>query len=346
VAPRFRVALSWDFVGPHGELIWGEDLGLGHLDAASELVDYHVMAGSDREIKAEQIADCDGLILLAPRVTPRTFERGADRLVVIGRHGVGYDSVDVAACTANDVALFITPQTSRHPVAASALTFILALSRRALEKDRIVRQGRWTERHQFIGHEIQGRTLGIIGLGNIGRELVRLVAPFAMRVIAYDPNVEQESAPPGVILASLEQLLQESDFVSIHCLLTERTHHLLNDTTLRLMKPGAYLINLARGPIVDQAALTRVLVERRIAGAALDVFDPEPIQSDDPLLRLDNVLFSPHTAAVSFEGFRDATVADCLGILEAARGHLPENVVNREVVERPGFQQKLARFLR
>jgi phosphoglycerate dehydrogenase-like enzyme len=226
------------------------------------------------------------------------------------------------------------------------LTFILTLSRRVIEKDRLVREGRWAERHQYIGHEIQGKTLGIIGLGSIGRELVRLVAPFEMKLLAHEPYLLSGSQSKGVRMVSLEQLLRESDYVSLHCPLTEGTRHLLNDATLRLMKRGAYLINLARGPIIDQAALAKILAERRLGGAALDVFDLEPIKPDDPLLTLDNVLLSPHTAAVSVEGFLAATLLDCEEMLRAARGEVPDNIVNREVLKRADFQAKLARFRR
>jgi phosphoglycerate dehydrogenase-like enzyme len=346
VGGRFRVVLSWDFVDSNGDLVWGEDLGVDQLKAAPDLVEWDIMKASGQEITPAHIVNCDGLILLALRVTANTFSSGAKHLTIIGRHGVGYDSVDVAACTANGVALFTTPQTSRHPVATAALTFILTLSRRVIEKDRLVREGRWTQRNQCIGHEIREKTLGIIGLGNIGQELVRLVAPFEMKILAHDPYLLSGSEPKGVRMVSLEQLLRESDYVSLHCPLTERTRHLLNDSSLRLMKRDSYLINLARGPIIDQVALARLLAERRIAGAALDVFDPEPIKPDDPLLTLDNVLLSPHTAAVSVEGFLAATLLDCKQMVRAARGEVPDNIVNREVLKRADFQAKLARFQR
>ena len=293
---RFAVRLSWDFVGPNGERVWGDDLGMGPLDVEPDLVEWSILQGSGREIGPEHIADCDGLVLLTSRVTERTFERGAERLTIVGRHGVGYDSVNVAACTAHDVALFITPESSRHPVAAAAVTFILALSRRVLEKDQLVRAGRWADRQGYVGHEIQRKTLGIIGLGNIGREVVRLLAPFEMRVLAHDPFLAPDRVPAGVELVPLETLLRESDYVSIHCLLTPETHHLIGDAALSMMKPTAHLINLARGPIVDQVALTAALSSRQIAGAALDVFDPEPIRPDDPLLALDNVICDTITA--------------------------------------------------
>jgi phosphoglycerate dehydrogenase-like enzyme len=340
----FEVGLSEDFVGPRGELVWGPDLGVGPLEAAPDLVSWRILAGSRQRIEARHVAEVDGLVLLAARLPADAFAAGAPRLAVVGRHGVGYDAVDVEACTANDVALFTTPASSRHPVAAAALAFVLALSRRVLEKDRIVRRGRWSERATIVGHEIQARTLGIVGLGNIGRELVRLVAPFEMRVLAHDPYLAPARAPPGVELVPLDELLRRADFVSLHCPLTEQTRHLIDARALALMKPEAYLINLARGPIVDGAALHDALAGRRIAGAALDVFDPEPPRPDDRLLALDNVLLSPHTAAVSVEGFRDATLLDCAGMLKAARGEVPDDVVNRAVLDRPGFQAKLARF--
>jgi phosphoglycerate dehydrogenase-like enzyme len=342
----FEVGFSEDFVGPRGELVWGPDLGVGPLEAAPELVSWRILPGSRGQIGPEHLAAVDGLVLLAPRLPASAFVGAEPRVLVVGRHGVGYDAVDVDACTANDVALFTTPASSRHPVAAAALSFLLALSRRVREKDLIVRERRWPERAALVGHEIQARTLGIVGLGGIGRELVRLVAPFEMRILAHDPYLALDRAPAGVELVPLAHLLREADFVSLHCPLTDQTRHLIDAAALALMKPGAYIINLARGPIVVGAALHEALASGRIAGAALDVFEPEPPRADDPLLSLDNVLLSPHTAAVSVEGFRDATLLDCAGMLKAARGEVPDDVVNRAVLERPGFQAKLARFLR
>jgi phosphoglycerate dehydrogenase-like enzyme len=341
---RFRIGFSGDFLNEQGACALG-DIGLELLDQAANQVEYSFLENRPPAIRPEQIADLDGLVLFALHADASTFAQGAKRLVGIGRFGVGYDSVDVAACTANDVALFTTPSASRHPMAAASLAYLLALGKQLFSKDRLVRENRWAERGTVQGVELQRKTLGIIGLGNIGREVVRLVAPFEMRVLAYDPYVAAEQARGlGVELVRLPALLEQADFVCIHAALTEETRGMINATALALMKPTAYLVNLARGPIIDQRALAEALAARRIAGAAIDVFEIEPCASDDPLLSLDNVLLAPHTAGITRDFTRGMGVVDCEGMLALARGELPEHVVNKEVLERPGFRAKLARF--
>jgi phosphoglycerate dehydrogenase-like enzyme len=224
--------------------------------------------------------------------------------------------------------------------------FMLALAKRLPEQDRVTRAGRWDRQAAVMGSEIEGRTLGIIGLGHSGRELVRLVAPFRMCVLGYSPHADRDlAAALGVRLVSLDELLRESDFVSLHCRLTAETHRMLRGEQLELMKPTAYLVNVARGELIDQAALVSVLRERRIAGAALDVFEHEPLPVDDPLIQLDNVILAPHLSCSTSDIWRVTGRAMAEGMLRAACGEVPENVVNREVLERPGFHAKLARFI-
>ncbi|MGH2522636.1 MAG: NAD(P)-dependent oxidoreductase [Anaerolineales bacterium] len=339
----FHAAFSRDFLNDAGELAYG-DIGLSLLDQ-SPRVSYRFLDGYTQVVTPEQIAEVDALVVIYPHVTPETFERGAGRLAFIGRCGVGYDRIDVAACTANDVALTNAPQAMRLPTASGALTLMLVLSKRLMELERLTRQGRWDLRAGVQSIELPGRTLGIVGLGNSGRELARLVAPFEMRVIAYSPHADLEQARQlNVQLVSLETLLREADFVCLHCRLTDETRGLIGARELALMKPAAYLINMARGPVVDHAALVAALAERRIAGAGLDVFHTEPLPPDDPITQLDNVVVAPHWLAGTRDAFLYAGRTNCEAILRAARGELPENIVNREVIDRPGFQKKLARF--
>ena len=193
---------------------------------------------------------------------------------MIGRSGAGYDKIDLDACTENGVAVFNAPLALNHSTASSALLFMLALAKRLFEQDRLTRQGRWDRQADVLGAEIFGRTLGIVGLGHSGRELVRLVAPFEMKVIAYSPHADREQARSlGVVLTSLPDLLRQADFVSLHCRLTEATRGLITADLLALMKPSAYFINVARGELVDHAALATALRNRKIAGAGLDVFE-------------------------------------------------------------------------
>jgi phosphoglycerate dehydrogenase-like enzyme len=222
---------------------------------------------------------------------------------------------------------------------------MLALVKRLPQQERIVRAGRWDLQANVMGSELEGRTLGILGLGHSGRELVRLVAPFDMGLLAYSPHADPAvAAALGVRLTTLEEVLRTSDFVSLHSRLTEATRHLLGAAQLALMKPSAYLVNVARGELIDQAALVAALRERRIAGAGLDVFEVEPLAPDDPLLGLDNVILTPHWSASTSDVWAATGAAMAEGMLRAACGLVPANVVNPEVLDRSAFRAKLARF--
>jgi phosphoglycerate dehydrogenase-like enzyme len=222
---------------------------------------------------------------------------------------------------------------------------MLALAKRLPEQERLVRAGRWDRQAAVLGSEILGRTVGIVGLGHSGRELLRLLAPFAMRVLAYSPRADPALAlAQGVRLVELDVLLAESDFVSLHCRLTAETRGLIGARQLALMKPSAFLINIGRGELVDQPALVAALRDRTIAGAGLDVFDVEPLPVDDPLVRLDNVILTPHWLASTTDVWAATGRAMAEGILRAARGEPPENIVNPEVLDRAEFVRKLARF--
>lgn len=296
-----------------------------------------IFAWSVRRDRAEVADEYDALLVLAPHVTAHTVD-ACRRLSLIARFGVGYDNVDVDACTRNAVMLSITPDGVRRPVATSALAFLLALSHKLFTKDRLTRTGRWQEKLDYMGIGLTGRTLGVIGLGNIGRELFRLAAPLEMRHAAFDPYAS------AIELVALDSLLTEADFVVVCCALTADTHHLLDRRRLRLMKPTAFLINIARGPIIDQAALTEALTERSIAGAALDVFKTEPVSSNEPLLQLDNVIVAPHAIAWTDELFLGNGIAACQSILDVALGRIPRHIVNREVLDRPALLAKLGQF--
>jgi D-3-phosphoglycerate dehydrogenase len=339
----FRVGLTRDFLNPQGQIAFG-DIGLSLLDAAPH-IQREFLRDDVPELTPELIADYDALLVLAPRVTARSLA-GSQRLAVIARFGVGYDSVDVAACTRAGVALTITPDGVRRPVAVSALTFLLALSHKLLIKDQLTRAGRWAEKLNYMGQGVTSRTLGVIGLGNIGREIFQLAAPLQMRHLAADPFATVDQArSAGAELVDLETLLRQSDYVIVCCALTEGTRHLINAQRLALMKPTGYLINVARGPIVDQQALTAALKQNRIAGAGLDVFEHEPVDPADPLLALDNVIVAPHALCWTDECFKGNGESAIHSILDIAAGRLPKHVVNREVLETPAFREKLNRYL-
>ena len=323
----FRIGLTRDFLKPDGSIGFG-DIGLSLFDAVPNIA-WDFLPQNQAVLSPDQIADYDGLLVLASKVTADTLA-GADRLSVIARFGVGYDNVDVPACTDAGVMLTITPDGVRRPVAVSAITLILALTHKLLIKDRLTRDGRWNEKLNYMGQGVRGRTLGVIGVGNIGREVFQLAAPFEMRHLGFDPFLT--SPILGMELVSLEKLLQESDYLVICCALTPETHHLLNADRLKRMKPNAYLINVARGPIVDQAALTIALSTGQIAGAGLDVFDVEPIVPPDPLLQLENVILSPHAICWTDECFTNIGRSACQSLIDVASGKIPDHVVNRDVL--------------
>jgi D-3-phosphoglycerate dehydrogenase len=339
----FRIGLTRDFLNPDGTVGLG-DIGLGLL-AGKPGIEHEFLAENTRELRADQIRGYDALAVLAPRVSAATLE-GADRLAVIARYGVGYDSVDVPACTAHGVALTITPDGVRRPVALVVMTFILALAHRLFEQDRAIRAGEgWSRKLELMGYGLTGKKLGLIGLGNIGGEVVRLAKPLDLVPIAYDPYVDPaRAAELGVELVDLDTLLATADFAVVLCALTPETRHLLDAERLALMKPTAFLINTARGPIVDQAALTEALRERRIRGAALDVFEQEPIDAGDPLLALDNVIATPHALCWTDEWAYITGQSAMESMLAIAAGNVPRYVVNKEVVDVPAFQEKLRRF--
>jgi len=343
----YNIGFTRDFLTADGELTY-QDIGLDLLDAAPG-VSRHFFTHHEPIVSPEQIRDCDALIALTPQCTAETF-RGAERLLVIERFGVGYDMVDVAACTEAGVALCITVGAVNHSVAESIITWMLALSHRVPAKDRLLREGGWQERAHYMGSELRDRTLGVIGLGGIGGALVEMLRGFGMQPpVAYDPYAREEHAAQlGVRLLPLDELLRTSDFVSVNCPLNDQTRNLLGEHELALMKPDAYLINTARGGIVNEAALTSALREGRLAGAGIDVFEKEPVtEAGHPLAEFENVLLAPHSIAWTNELFRDIGRRACETVLAFSRGEPPERyVVNREVLQRDNFQKKLAKFQR
>jgi phosphoglycerate dehydrogenase-like enzyme len=339
----FRVALSGDFRKADGSPTF-PDFDLAPLRAAPNVEMAYL--DSANPVRADQLEDYDALILLAHRFDAVSVPRSG-RLAVVARFGVGYDTVDVPACTAADIALAITPDGVRRPVAVSIITFILALTGKMMVKDRLARMGPpgFAARGAHMGVGLVGKTLGSLGVGNIGAEMFRLAKPFDMKFIAHDPYADKAvAAELGIELVPLEELFARSDILCVNCPLTPDTHHIVNAQRLALMKPTAYFINTARGPIVDQKALTLVLSEGRIAGAGLDVFEQEPTDPDDPLFKLDNIICAPHALCWTDQCFAGNGAADIAAVLAVMRGEVPRGVVNRDVLARPGFKQKLEAF--
>jgi phosphoglycerate dehydrogenase-like enzyme len=325
VADGFRIGVTRDIRREDGTSMY--DLSL--LNDAGLAWDF--LPETVRVLRPGDLEGLDALVCFMPRA-PREAIANADRLRLLARLGVGYDSVDVGACAEHGVLVTITPDGVRRPMASAAMAFILALAHRLPQKDRQVRAGSF-DRFAFGGTGLGGRTLGLIGVGNVGSDLVQLVRPWAMRVIAHDPYAP--SPPAGVELVELETLLGESDLAVVLCPLTDETRGLLNADRLALMKPTAFLVNIARGPIVDQRALTEALLEGRLAGAAVDVFDREPVDPEDPLLELENVILSPHAIGLTDEIYRASGQSASRSVIAVADGRVPDYVVNREALSHP-----------
>jgi phosphoglycerate dehydrogenase-like enzyme len=338
----FRVGFSADFLRDDGALAF-PDLGLSLLDGVEGL-EYEFLREYRAEYSPGQLSAYDVMISLKPRVTAESLQ-GAARLCAIGRCGVGYDNVDLNACTQRGIAVYITPQGVVRPVAESILLLVLALSHRLLQKDRLVRDGRWAESTLSLGREPRDRVVGTIGLGNIATEAIRLLRALDVRrFLAFDPYASPQRARElDVQLVSLDELLRQSDYVLVNCPLTPETRGLLGHDQFALMKADAVLINTARGPIVNQSALTEALLTGRIAGAGLDVFESEPLSPDSPLAKMENVILTSHSIAWTEELFRDMGRIDCEGALAVYRGEPPKHIVNPQVMENPLFLEKLAR---
>lgn len=337
---KFRVGLTRDFLTPSGEVALG-DIGLEKIKNTPG-ISVEFFAEHLPEVTPAQIAGYDAIISLAPRYTQAALATANSRLSCLARFGVGYDMVDVEALTEHDIMLTITPDGVRRPMATAVITLLLALAHELFAKDRLVREGKWQERTNIKATGLTGRTFGSIGLGNIGREVFRLLEPFEMVHLATDPFVKpEEAASLKVELVDLETLMRRSDFVSVHCPLNAQTRGLVGERELSWMKPTACFISASRGPIVDQSALYRALKDRKIHGAALDVFEKEPVPREEPLLKLDNVIVTPHTLCWTDECFRRMGESAVESVLTVLRGEIPLHVVNRDVLNRSEMRAKL-----
>ena len=339
----FRVALTADFYDAKGNSKF-DDLGLS-VFANSDTIDVARLEEHRNEITPDQLANTAGVIVLTPQVTAASLTQSND-LLAIGRFGVGYDSVDVDACTNSEVLAMITAGAVDRPVAEATIGWMIALTHHMLAKDQLVRTGRWDDRTKYMGCELRNRTLGIIGLGGIGRKLVSLLSGFGMeQPIAFDPYVPDSVLEElGVRSVSLDELLMTSDFVSVHCPLNKKTRGLIGADEIAKMKPNSYLLNTARGGIVDESALFDALQSKRIAGAALDCFDDEPVTEPHRFRDLDNVILAPHSIAWTTELFRDIGRTACQSMLDLSNGKRPLGVLNPELFEQASFRSKWSRI--
>jgi phosphoglycerate dehydrogenase-like enzyme len=284
----------------------------------------------------EVLRDVDGAMVASRERWTRRVMAACPRLSTIAKLGIGVERIDVAAATELGVLVSNTPLPENWvSVAEQTVGAIVALAKNFKAGDRAARERRWRGVTNTL---IRGKTVGIVGVGRIGSRVAALLRPFEVRLLGYDPNVPDERLRAlGVEPAPLDRLLAEADFVTVHAVVTLDNVGMIGERELARMKPTAFLVNTARGALVDEPALARALAEGRIAGAALDVFEPEPPAADSPLLGAalaDRTLLSPHTAGVTAEAMWRMPLAQAENCLRALRGELPEWIVNPEVVPR------------
>jgi lactate dehydrogenase-like 2-hydroxyacid dehydrogenase len=285
------------------------------------------------EALREHAGSAEGLLCMLTDRIDAGVVAACPRLRVVSQMAVGVDNIDVPAATARGIPVGHTPGVLTETTADLAFALLLAVARRIVEADRFVREGRWRtwDPGGLLGRDIHGATLGIVGMGTIGRAVARRAAGFEMRLLFTSPSASDE---PGATRVSLDRLLNESDFVSLHCALTPETHHLIGERELRLMKRSAILVNTSRGPVVDQPALARALREGLIAGAGVDVTEVEPIPDDDPLLTASNCVVLPHIGSASVETRERMAEMAVENLLAGIRGDRLPHCANPEVYER------------
>ncbi len=274
-----------------------------------------------------QCAEAEGIITQRGPMTRRVLE-SFKRCKIITRYGVGVDNVDIRAAADLGIIVSNVPDYGTQEVSDHALAMMLCLTRKIAYANSLVKQSKWDFRltHPVYRHQVQ--TIGIIGIGRIGGAMAHKTHALGMKVIAYDPYVAHDAVPDYVTLVSLEELLQQSDVVTLHCPLTESSRNMLDEKMLRLMKPSAYLVNTARGSIVDEVALDKLLSEKNLAGAAMDVYNIEPAPASHPLLKHENFLCSQHTAWYSEESAMELKRKAAEEVRRVLRGEAPHYQVN------------------
>ena len=305
--------------------------GLALLERAAAV---RYAANHDEAGLAEALAEADGLILrVKGRVTESLLLR-CPRLKVIARHGVGVDNVDVAAATRRRIPVCVTLGANTDAVAEHTFLLMLAVARRVVAVNAAVRRGAWEAHRETLYAGLHGRTLGIVGMGRVGTRVAEVAAVFGMRRLGYDPALSgEEIRRRGAEPVGLTALFQAADVVTLHAPLTRETRRLVNRETLALMKPGAILVNTSRGGLIDDEALAEALRAGRLAGAGIDVTEPEPPASDNPLLPLEQVLITPHVAAHTEDSMRRMAITAAEQVLMALEGRRPTMAINPEIWE-------------
>lgn len=302
---------------------------LAEVGASLELL----QSTDDEDEIIRNVQNADGIITSESPMTRRVLDALTQCKVVL-RTGVGYDVIDVEAATENGIAVVNIPDLWTREVANQAMSLLLACNRKVINLHADILADTWTPRPPYAVGALHGETIGILGLGRIGSAMAQRAKGFELNVIAYDPYISDAVfSERGVTRVSFDELMAQSDYLSLHTPLTAETRHIINESALRMMKPNAYLINTSRGPVVDEAALIKALQDGWIAGAGLDVLEKEPPASDNPLLAMDNVALSPHSGHTSVESLRLRTGRYGEEVASVLAGKMPRNLVNPQVRE-------------
>jgi len=272
--------------------------------------------------------DADGILNQYSLLTRRVLET-LPRCKVIARYGVGVDSIDLRAATDLGIVVANVPDYCVDEVALQAVTMLLALIRQTVFFDQKIKSGHWDFRQGAPIHRIRAKTMGLVGCGRIGMEVARIVSALGMRVIVFDPYIQK--AGGGIEWVDLDTLLKESDFISVHCPLNESTRHLIGENAFRKMRKKPLIVNTSRGPIIEEKALVQALKEGLVSGAGLDVMEKEPPDPGNPLLKMEQVILSPHMSFYSEESIKELKRRTAEGVADVLLGKWPQSVVNSEV---------------
>ncbi len=301
--------------------------GLAKLEEADD-VTFDVVTGLSQEELAQRIPDYDGLIVRSSVKVTQAVLKAADNLKVVGRAGVGVDNIDVPAASMQGIIVMNTPGANTIATAEHTIALLLALCRNVPQAYSRLKQGEWDRKH-YLGVQLYRKIMGVIGMGRIGTRVALRCQAFGMEVLVYDPYLSDEIAHDlKVKPVSLEELFTQSDFITLHAALTPDTQGLIDEAAIAIMKKGVRIINTARGALIDEAALIEGVKSGQVAGAALDVFTQEPLAPESPLLKLDNIIVTPHLAASTVEAQRDVSTQIVVQMLEALREHDFRNVIN------------------
>jgi len=336
----FKVGLSSDLAGENSRFSWGE-ISVETLNP----LPWEFLPEAGKNFRPETFQGVQAVAFAGPGVDADSFSAPEESPLILARFGVGYDNIDLDSCTRAGTVLTITPDGSQKPVATAALTLLLSTMHNLVAKDHLARRHGWSERLQGLGRGLNGKTIATIGLGNTATELFRLLTPFDVKRISYDPwKTQAEADLHNVRLVDLDELFSQADAVVVMAILTPETEHLVSAQRFNQMKQSAVLINISRGPIVDEQALIDALTSHTIAAAGLDVFETEPPALDNPLFALPNVTLAPHNIAWTDELALGMGKSAFSSIKSMSKGEIPSYVVNKAVLDTPQFKVKIEKY--